>query len=120
MESILAAFTVISVLPTTAPPAEVARIETVPRFLAVARPLTVIEATDCCEELQVTEFVTSCVVPSSNVPVALNCWATPRGMDLFAGVTVIAVRCAALTIKLAELERVPDDAVITAEPAAIE
>lgn len=67
----MAAFTVSNVPPTTEP--EVAEICTVPRLLAAAAPLTVMGATDGCEELHVTVLVMSCEVPSENVPFAVNC-----------------------------------------------
>jgi hypothetical protein len=38
----------------------------------VARPLPLIVATACVEELQVTEFVRFCVLPSLYDPVAVN------------------------------------------------
>jgi hypothetical protein len=39
------------------------------------------------EEVQVADAVTSCVVPSEKVPVAVNCWALPTAMLELAGVT---------------------------------
>lgn len=45
----------------------------VPIFLAVTRPLTVTVATEVEPELQVDTLVTSCVVPSEKVAVAVNC-----------------------------------------------
>jgi hypothetical protein len=67
----LAEFTVKGVFPLIEP--DVAVILTVPRFRAVARPLAVIDETLLWEEPQATVFVMSWVVPSENVPVALNC-----------------------------------------------
>src|SRR6185312_11531005 len=58
-----------------------AEIFVVPRFLAVTRPLTVTVATEVVEELQVATFVTSCVEPSENVAVAVNCWLTSSAID---------------------------------------
>ncbi len=46
-----------------------------PVATAVARPVLLIVATDVFDELQVTCKVKSWVVPSENVPVAVNCWA---------------------------------------------
>src|SRR5208282_2456849 len=76
------------------PEPEAAVIVTVPRFPAVARPLTVIDAMLFFDELQVTVPVMFCVVPSENVPVAVNCCNVPRGMDAFAGVTAIETKVA--------------------------
>lgn len=50
-----------------------AEIVVVPRFLAVTKPLTVTVAMELVDELQVATFVTSWVVPSEKVAVAVNC-----------------------------------------------
>lgn len=50
-----------------------AEIFVVPRFLAVTRPLTVTVAIELDAELHVETLVTSCVVPSEKVAVAVNC-----------------------------------------------
>jgi hypothetical protein len=96
-----------------------AMIVTVPRFPAVTRPLTVIDATLFFEELQVTVPVMFCVLPSENVPVAVNCCTVPRGMDAFTGVTAIETKVALVTVKAAPEETLPDVAVIVEVPAAI-
>ena len=44
-----------------------------PMFLALTKPLTVTEATEVDVEAQFATLVTSCVVPSLNVAVAVNC-----------------------------------------------
>ena len=67
----VAAVTVSVVLPEMEP--EVARIVVEPVPTAVARPAVLIVATVPAEELHVAVLVRSCVVPSLNVPVALNC-----------------------------------------------
>ncbi len=94
-----AALTVSEVLPLTDP--EAAVIVTVPRLPADARPLTVIDAMLFFDELQVTVSVMFCVVPSENVPVAVNCCTVPRGMDAFTGVTAIETRVALVTVRVA-------------------
>ena len=71
IETKLPVFTVICVFPLTPP--EVAVIVAFPDLRAVAAPLTVIEATVFGDVLQVTVLVMSWVVPSENVPVAVNC-----------------------------------------------
>ena len=71
IDSTFAVFTVSCVLPVTAP--EPAVIVAVPDLRAVAAPLTVMEATVFGEVLHATVLVMSCVVPSENVPVAVNC-----------------------------------------------
>ena len=60
-----------SVVPAEmAPKAEVMVV--VPAVRAVTRPLPLIVATAVLLEAQVTELVTSCVVPSEKVPMAVN------------------------------------------------
>ena len=45
----------------------------VPAATVVARPALLIVATEVLDELQATVVVISWVVPSKNVPVAVNC-----------------------------------------------
>lgn len=116
IETRLPVFTVTWVFPLIAP--EVAVIVATPDLRAVAAPLTVIEAMLLGEELQATVLVMSCVVPSANVPVAVSCWISPIGTVLFAGVTAIEVSAALLTVRVAVPETLPEDAVMTEEPAA--
>jgi hypothetical protein len=52
---------------------EVAVISTLPIVTLVARPELLIVATAALDELQAAEVVKSFVVPSVNVPVAVNC-----------------------------------------------
>ena len=51
--------------------------------------MALIVATDGVAEAQVTGLVRFCVVPSENVPVAVNCCVRPLAMLGFAGVTAI-------------------------------
>jgi hypothetical protein len=85
----------------------------------VARPLPLIVATACVEELQVTEFVRFCVLPSLYDPVAVNAWAVPATMLGLGGVMVMAVRIAGVTVSSDELTIEPALAVIVAWPADI-
>ena len=50
----------------------IALIVVVPTVFAVARPDALTVAAAELEEAQVTEFVRACVLPSLNVPVAVN------------------------------------------------
>jgi hypothetical protein len=100
------ASTVEVTLPVIAP--EVAVMVTVPRFLPVASPLTVIEATAAGEELHPTLPVMSCVVLSENVPVAVNCCTVPSGMDTPTGVTLMEVRVALVMVRTALEETLPE------------
>jgi hypothetical protein len=54
------------------------------------------------EELQVTDVVRSCVVPSEKTPVAVNCAFVPLAMEEPVGVTVIELRVAAVTVTVVE------------------
>jgi hypothetical protein len=58
-----------------------------PIATAVASPELLIVATVVLDELQVAEAVKSCLLPSLNVPVAVNCWVVPVVIDGFPGVT---------------------------------
>jgi hypothetical protein len=103
------------VFPLTAP--DVAVIVAFPRLRAVTAPLTVIDATALGEELQATVFVMSCVLPSENVPVAVNCRTTLSGIVVAAGVTRMEVRVPVLTVSVLEAETPLEDAVMIGEPA---
>jgi hypothetical protein len=50
-------------------------------------------ATAVVDEAQVADCNT-CVLPSLNVPVAVNCWVVPKGIAGLAGVTVIETNAA--------------------------
>jgi hypothetical protein len=94
-----------------------AEIVVVPTLSAVARPLTVIEATLEADDFQVTTPVMFCVVPSENVPTAVNCWATPSAIFAFVGETAIEDTVADVTVRVAEPEIEPDVAEIVVLPA---
>ena len=106
----LLALTVAETLPLIAP--EVAVTVKVPRSVAVASPLVVIEATLAGEVLQTTVPVMFCVLLSENVPVAVNCCTVPSGMELFpvksVGVTLMEVSVALVTVKVALADTVPN------------
>lgn len=116
-EARLAALTVAMALPLTE--LEAAVIVEVPRLRAVASPLTVMEAMLVFEELQVAVPVMSCVEPSENVPVAVNCCNVPSGIDGVAGATAMEVTLAPVTMRLAVEKTLPELAMIVALPAAI-
>jgi hypothetical protein len=73
----------------------------------VALIVVVPSATPGFEELQVTELVKFCVLPSLSKPVAVNCWLTAFGMDSFAGVIDMETS-AAVTVTDEQLEGPPD------------
>ena len=67
----------------------------VPAAIPVARPLALIVATGVLEDVQVIWLVTFWVLPSENVPVAVNCSVPPVGRLGLAGVTAIEVSAGA-------------------------
>jgi len=95
MELTLAALTVSRVLPLIPP--NVALMVEVPRLVAVASPLTVIDAA-LLDECQCATPVTSWVLPSEKVAVAVNCWLRPSASVGFAGATVINVGVTEVTV----------------------
>ena len=98
---------------------EVAVMVVVPAARAMARPLLLTVATDVLDELQVTETVMSWIVPSENVPVAVNCWVDATDMSGLAGVTAMADKVAELTVKVMLSEIVPEVAVMVVVPFAM-
>jgi hypothetical protein len=86
METRAALVTVSEVDPLMEP--EVAVIVTVPVPVLMASPNVLTEATLMFEEDQVTDE-SCCVLPSSKIPVAVNCSAVPRAMEGVAGVSEI-------------------------------
>lgn len=92
--------------------------EVVPVACAVAKPLLSIVATLVLEELQVTASVMSIVVPSSKVPVAVNCWVWLEVIEALLGVTAIERRFATVMVTLVEPLMVPEVAVMLTVPGA--
>ena len=75
-------------------------------------------ATFGVREDHVTEAVMFCVLPSENVPVAVNCCVVPSGMVGATGEIVIETRVAALTVNIVDPLIVPEAAVMLEVPAA--
>ena len=114
IETNCAAVTVNNVEPVTPP--DVALMFAAPCCTLVAKPVLAMVAIDCVSELQVAVDVRSCVVPSVNDPVAVNCCVVPRAIDGFAGVTAMDTSAAALTVKTVLPLTEPEVAVIVAAP----
>jgi hypothetical protein len=95
---------------------DVAVIVELPTPAPLARPAALIVATVVVPEVQVTVDVKFCVVPSLNVPVAVNCWVAPLAIDGFTGVTAIDCRVAAVTVRVVEPLIAPDVALIVEVP----
>jgi len=89
MEDSVEEVTVRVEFPETVP--TVAVMVVVPAARAVARPLLPTVATVELEELQETWVVISPLGPTSNVPVAVNCWVAPTDMVAVAGLTAMEV-----------------------------
>jgi hypothetical protein len=119
MEASAAEFTVSVVDPVVDP--EVALITVEPTPTPLASPALLIDAVDGIDELQVTELVRSCVLPSLYVANALNCWVWPFAIDGEAGVTLIdcRVRAAAPTVSTVEPAMVLYLALMVVDPDAI-
>jgi hypothetical protein len=75
-----------------------------------------IVATVATVELQCPLCVRSCVVPSVNVPVAVNCCVAPRAIVVAGGLIAIDTSAAAVTVRTVEPLIEPEVAVIVAVP----
>jgi hypothetical protein len=103
--------------PLTEP--DVAEIVADPCATVVASPVAeVMVATVGVLELHCAVPVMFCVLPSLNVPVAVNCGVTPSGSVGIAGVTAIEISVAAVTVTFAEPLIEPEVAVTPVLPSA--
>jgi len=57
------------------------------------------------------------VLPSSKLPVAVNCWRVPAAREIVGGATEIEVRCAFTTVRVTLSLKLPTVAVIVVVPA---
>ena len=80
----------------------------VPIAVAVASPAVLMVATVGVNEIQVTELVRFCVLVSLNVPVAVNCWVRPLGIEGLTGVTARDTSVAAVTVSVVESVMLPE------------
>ena len=78
-----------------------------PTLFAVARPDALTVATAELEEDQFTEFVRFCVLPSLNVPVAVNWSVVPFAIDVLGALIVIDCSTAAVTASAIEFDVTP-------------
>ena len=76
-----------------------------------------ITATLLTDELQATILLMSCAEPSEKLPVAVNCCCVPTSMVGFAGVTIMEVSVALVTVSVAVPTMFPEVALIVVEPA---
>lgn len=73
----------------------------------VAKPLALTFAAARLEEAHVAVFVTFCVVPSLNVPTAVNCRLVPLAMEELLAVIATDCNVAALTERAKAFEEIP-------------
>src|ERR1700733_7231650 len=95
---------------------DVAVIVEVPTPAPLASPDALIVAVVVVPEDQVTVDVRFCVVPSLNVPGAVNCCVAPLGIEGFGGVTAIDCSVGAVTVRTVEPLMDDDVAVIVEVP----
>jgi hypothetical protein len=94
----------------------------VPAATDVAKPLLFNVATDVLDELQMTWVLISKLVPSENVPAAVNCWVIPAGvlgMLGLAGLSDMEVRVAEVTKMIVVPEMFSEVAVMVAVMVAV-
>ena len=108
--------TVRVVLPVT--PEAVAEIVAVPPFLPCARPEPRSDAMLGLDDFHETPPRLLAVLPSLNVPLALNLIEVPRAIRGFAGFTVMETRCAVETVSPVDPLTPPKTALIVLLPAA--
>lgn len=102
----VAAVTVSAIVFDVTPPcAAVILLEPTP--VPFARPLVLIVAAAVFEEVQFAELVRFCVVPSVNVPVAVNWSVVPLAIEVLPAVIVIDCSVAAVTVSAIVLDVIP-------------
>jgi hypothetical protein len=86
--------------------------------VAVARPVGSIATRVSSSESQATDAVTSSIKPSSNMASAVNCCVPPMAMVAVAGVTVMLIRVAAVTVSRVVPPNAPTVAVMVSAQVA--
>lgn len=87
---------------------QVAAIVVLPVMMLVTSPVLSIVATAGADELHSTDCVISWVELSLNVPVALNCFTAPAGIEELRGAIASETRMALVTVTEAVAETVPE------------
>lgn len=95
---------------------ELAEIIVCPTDALLALPVLVIVATVGFDDIQVAKLVTSCTVPSVNVPLAANCCAAPSRIVGLEGLTAIDTSAAGVTVSNADPDVELDVAVTLVDP----
>src|SRR6202040_2777312 len=114
IDTSVAGVTVSSFEPVMLP--TVAEIVEVPAPTPVAKPVALLVATPGVAEAH-TALLSTCVVLSLNVPVAVNCCVAPLVIEGFAGVTAIDTSVAGVTVSSVEPLMLPTVAEIVEVPA---
>jgi len=109
-------FTASTAVPLTVP--NVALMVVVPSPVGVAIPVASIIATSISDDVHVTCPIRFSVVPSLNVPVALNCSVAPKAIAGLEGVIVIKLRVASVTVTCATATSPENAAVMVVVPGA--
>ena len=110
-----ACVTVMAAVPLTDP--TVAAIVLFPVLLPFTTPELMTLAVPGTDEIQAAEFVTSCLLPSEYVPVAVNCCCALRERTADAGVNTIETRAAGFTVRVVAPLMLPETAEIVVVPA---
>jgi hypothetical protein len=97
-----------------------ALIKVEPPLKPLANPVLLIPATAGVEELQLTNVVKFCVLPSLYCPVAANCWFCPIAIVGFVGLIVMRERVAGITVRTVKLLTAPAVAVIVTWPVTMQ
>ena len=97
---------------------ELAVMYVVPVPCAVAKPLLAMVATLSLDEPQVTASVMSTLVPSSSVPMAVNCLVWSERIEALVGLIAIERKLARVMVTLVEPLMVADVAVTLTVPGA--
>ena len=98
-------------------PPDTAVIVAVPAPTLLASPALLIVAAAGVSDDHVAVLVRFCVLPSLNVPVAVNCCVVPSASEGVAGVTASDTSVAAVTLSVVEPVTAPTLAVIVAVPS---
>ena len=99
-------------------PPTVALMVVVPRPTAVIRPVASMVATVVLELVQLAFAVRFWVLPSVNVPVAVNCCVGRRAMEAKSGVTEMDTSSGGITLSTVEPVTPPTVALMVVVPAA--
>jgi hypothetical protein len=122
IETRVAPVTVRVAVPVTEP--DFALMVEEPTPTPLARPAELMVAMAGADEVHVTE-VRTCVLPSSKLPIAVNCWVVPAAIDAVptaieaaAGVTSMEIKFAGTTVRVVVSVSDPRVAVRVVLPAA--